>query len=310
MITEYLQNTDVRERKCFDCPRKCGAVRAFGQGSGYCKSPDGIGIARAAPHYGEEPCLSGTRGAGTVFFTGCNLRCVFCQNHEISRSLGSFETVSVPRLREIFLRLQDQGVHNIDLVTPTHYSRQIAEALSGIKLEIPVVWNSSGYESVETLQLLDGLVQVYMPDYKYASSALAKKYSAAEDYPETADAALREMYRQRGPYLLDSEGMLTSGLLIRHLILPGGGVNTENSMDVIDFVADSFPSGSVLFSLMSQYTPMPASGVYPELTERVTEETNELLRHYMKTRHLEDGYWQETSAATGELIPEFNGTGV
>ena len=295
---------------CSDCPRNCGAIRGPESGFGFCKSPAAIGIARAAPHFGEEPCISGTRGAGTVFFTGCNLRCVFCQNYEISRSTAGYKTVTIENLRSILLSLRDEGVHNIDLVTPTHYTRQIAEALSGIDLGIPVVWNSSGYESVETLKMLDGLVQVYMPDYKYASSALAKKYSAAENYPEVAAEALKEMFRQRGPYQLDKNGLLISGLLIRHLILPGGGENTENSMDVIDFVADTFPPGSVLFSLMSQYTPMTACSAFPELTEYVSEETNDLLRHYLHTRHLEDGYWQETAAATKEMIPEFNGTGV
>lgn len=297
-------------RFCSDCPRKCGALRNEITGKGFCRSPDRIGIARAAAHFGEEPCISGTRGAGTVFFTGCSLRCVFCQNYEISRDSGSYETVSVEMLKEIFLRLRDNGVHNIDLVTPTHYTRQIAEALSGIELGIPVVWNSSGYESVETLKLLDGLVQVYMPDYKYSSGSLAKKYSGAEDYPEVAAAALKEMFRQRGAYQLDKDGLLASGLLIRHLILPGGGENTENSLNAIDFVADTFPSGSVLFSLMSQYTPMPASAAFPELTQTVSPETNDLLIHYLHTRHLEDGYWQEISAATAEMIPDFNGAGV
>lgn len=295
---------------CSDCPRSCGAIRGPEKGSGFCASPGKIGIARAAPHFGEEPCISGTGGAGTVFFTGCNLRCVFCQNYEISRNTDGYETVSVSELRDVFLRLRDQGVHNLDLVTPTHYTRQIAEALSEIDLGIPVVWNSSGYESAETLKILEGLVQVYMPDLKYASSSLAKRYSNAEGYPEAAAAALKEMYRQRGPYRLNEDGMLISGLLIRHLILPGGGENTENSMDVIDFVADSFPRGSVLFSLMSQYTPMPASSAFPELTQHVTQETNDMLVHYMHTRHLEDGYWQDPAAATTEMIPDFSGTGV
>ena len=295
--------------KCSCCPRKCGAIRLDNTGNGFCQSGKMLRVARAAPHFGEEPCISGTRGAGTIFFTGCNLRCVFCQNHEISRNSGDYELVTVEKLREIMLRLRDSGVHNLDLVTPTHYSEQIAEALSGIDLGIPVVWNSSGYESVDTLKMLDGLVQVYMPDYKYASSSLAKKYSYAEDYPEVAAEALKEMFRQRGEYRIDENGLLTSGLLIRHLILPGSEENTENAMDVIDFVADTFPEASVLFSLMSQFTPMPESSVFPELRGRVSAETNEMLKHYMKTRHLEDGYWQEPAAATDQMIPKFDGTG-
>lgn len=262
-------------------------------------------LVRAAPHFGEEPCISGTRGSGAVFFSGCNLRCVFCQNREISRNSAG-KAVSVQRLREILFSLRDKGVHNINLVTPTHYSRMIAEALSGIDLGIPVVWNSSGYESVETLRMLDGLVQIYMPDYKYARRDLAKRYSAAEDYPETAAEALKEMFRQRGAFRMDDDGILQSGLLIRHLILPE---QEENTMDVIDFVADSFPPGEVLFSLMSQYTPMTAFQQYPELNKRITEESNELLCHYMRTRRLE-GFWQEVNSATGEMIPAFDGTGI
>ena len=175
---------------CNLCPRKCNIDRSAR--TGFCGVPDTALVCRAAPHFGEEPCISGTRGSGAVFFAGCNLRCVFCQNHDISRGEAG-EPVSVPELRDIFLRLRDQGVHNINLVTPTHYSNVIAEALAGVTLGIPVVWNSSGYESVETLRQLEGLVQVWMPDLKYADSALAKAYSAAPDYPEVARAALREM---------------------------------------------------------------------------------------------------------------------
>jgi len=270
-------------------------------------------VVRAAPHFGEEPCISGSRGSGAVFFEGCNLRCVFCQNYEISRGkiTGSSAREFTPvELRDVLLRLRDTGVHNINLVTPTHYTRQIIQTLDGLELGIPVVWNSSGYESAEMLRELEGLVQVYMPDCKYASRILAKKYSAAEDYPERAAEAVLEMFRQRGPYRMNEEGILESGVLIRHLILPGGGENTENSMDVIDWVADTFPEGSVLFSLMSQYTPMPAVERFPELRERVPTETNELLQHYMHTRHLEDGYYQDGSSATGEMIPRWDGTGL
>ena len=295
---------------CNDCPRKCNITRTPTSATGFCRSSSVLHIARAAPHFGEEPCISGTRGSGAIFFTGCNLRCIFCQNYEISRSEGTLQNVSIPKLREIMLKLRDDGVHNINLVTPSHYTRQIAEALSGIDLGIPVVWNSSGYESIDSLKMLDGLVQIYMPDYKYASAEAARKYSLAADYPQVAAEAIREMFRQRGAFRLDSDGILQSGLLIRHLILPGTEKNMENSMDVIDFVADNFPKDSVLFSLMSQYTPMPASSAFPELTERVTEETNELLIHYMRVRHLENGYWQDASSATTEMIPTFDGTGI
>ena len=290
---------------CNDCPRQCGAKRGNSLRGGICRSPALPMVARAAPHYGEEPCISGTRGSGTIFFTGCNLRCVFCQNREISRGEGGLP-LTVPQLRDTMLRLRDQGVHNINLVTGAHFVRPIAEALSGLELGIPVVWNSSGYESVESLRMLEGLVQVWLPDFKYWKSNLARRYSLAEDYPAVAAAAIREMYRQAGPFELDAEGILRKGVLIRHLILPGQDLN---AMDVIDFAAEEFPAGSVLFSLMSQYTPMPGLERYPELQNRVDAETNERLIAYMEKRGLE-GYWQEVDAATDEMIPAFDGTGV
>lgn len=291
---------------CFDCPRDCGAKRTDDTPAGLCRSGALPRIARAAPHFGEEPCISGERGSGAIFFTGCNLRCVFCQNRDISRGQGG-KSVSAEELRGIMLKLRDEGVHNINLVTATHFVREVARALDGLELGIPVVWNSSGYESVESLKRLEGLVQIYMPDYKYTDSALAKRCSSAADYPAVAAAAMREMYRQRGAYVLDEEGMMRSGLLIRHLIMPG---QTENAMNVIDFVAEEFPAGSVLFSLMSQYTPMPGLEAYPELSKRVTAEENELLIDYMQKRGITDGYWQELDAATTEMIPDFDGTGV
>lgn len=292
---------------CSDCPRKCGAKRSGETAGGFCASPALARVARAAPHFGEEPCLSGTRGAGTIFFTGCNLRCVYCQNRGISRGGGAGQTVSVQALRDMMLRLRDEGVHCIDLVTPTHFLRPVREALEGLELGVPVVWNSSGYESVEELRSLEGLVQVYLPDYKYSDAALAKRYSAAEDYPEVAAAAIREMYRQRGPYRLDEDRLLVSGVMIRHLILPGA---IENAMGAIDFAADGFPKNSVLFSLMSQYTPMPGLDRFPELGRRVSAEENARLIRYMRACGIEDGYWQELSSATADEIPAFDGTGV
>ena len=294
------------EQLCSDCPRNCHARRGETSGGGVCVSPLLPRVIRATPHYGEEPCISGTRGAGTIFFSGCNLRCVFCQNREISRkSVG--KTLSVSELRTLMQRLRDQGVHNIELVTPTHFTRVIAEALEGLNLGIPVVWNSSGYESVETLRLLDGLVQVYMPDLKYLSAETAGRYSAAADYPAAATAAIDEMVRQRGAYRLDGNGMLQSGVLIRHLILPG---HISESMDVIDYVADTFPPGTVLFSLMSQYTPMPGLERFPELRRTVSAEENENLIHYLQARRLQDGFWQEISSVGEESIPVFDGSGL
>ena len=292
---------------CSDCPRRCGALRSDDYGGGFCAGAALPRVARAAAHFGEEPCISGTRGAGTIFFTGCNLRCVYCQNREISRSGVAGRGQTAEDLRRIMLRLRDTGVHNIELVTPSHHVRVIREALEGLELGVPVVWNSSGYESVETLRTLEGLVQVYMPDYKYSDPALAKRYSAAEDYPAAAAAAIREMFRQTGPYRLDENGLLVSGVLIRHLILPG---EIENSMGAIDFAADSFPKGGVLFSLMSQYTPMPGMERFGALAGRVGPEENAHLIRYMRRCGIEDGYWQDPESATGELIPAFDGTGL
>ena len=290
---------------CSDCPRRCHVRRTDTEGGGICLSPALPRVVRAAPHFGEEPCISGTRGAGTIFFSGCNLRCVFCQNREISRqSVG--KTLDAQGLRELMLRLRDQGVHNIDLVTPTHFTRVIAQALDGLELGIPVVWNSSGYESVETLRMLEGLVQVYMPDLKYTKADPARRYSAAADYPEVARDAIREMYRQRGPYVMEGDGLLQSGVLVRHLILPGQDLS---AMDAMDFVAEEFPAGSVLFSLMSQYTPMPGLDRFPELQTPIEGELNERLCSYMR-RYGPDGYCQEIASATAEQIPAFDGTGL
>ena len=214
--------------------------------------------------------------------------------------------LTVPQLKELFLKLRDTGVSSLDLVTGTHYTPWIAEALSGLELGIPVVWNSSGYESVESLRLLEGLVQVYMPDFKYWKGDLARRYSGAEDYPAVAGAAIKEMYRQVGPYELDAEGLMKRGVLIRHLILPGQDLS---AMDVIDFAAEEFPPDSVLFSLMSQYTPIPGLEKFPELQSPIEPELNQRLISYMQRRGLE-GYWQETGSATEEMIPDFDLTGL
>lgn len=291
---------------CNDCPRSCGAERTDIKCGGLCSSPALARIARAAPHFGEEPCISGERGSGTVFFTGCNLRCVFCQNHDISRG-GVGKTVTAERLRDIFLELRYKRVHNINLVTASHFVPEVTKALELAKLDIPVAWNSSGYESVETLKRLEGLVQIYMPDLKYLDSSLAKRYSLAPDYPEVATAAITEMYRQVGDFVLDDDDMLRSGVLIRHLILPDA---EENSRRVIDFVADNFPGDKVLFSLMSQFTPMPNTEKFPELQKRITKEENDALCDYMAYRGIEYGFWQEPDSASDEMIPKFDNTGV
>ena len=292
---------------CFDCPRMCGADREGGA-TGVCSSAHLPRAARAAAHYGEEPCISGSRGSGTVFFTGCNLGCVYCQNAGISRPGAPGVELSVQQLRDVLLRLRDQGVHNINLVTGSHFVRPIAEALDGLELGIPVVWNSSGYESVESLRRLEGLVQIYMPDYKYSSSVPAAKYSNAPDYPDVAAAAILEMFRQVGPFRIDENDMLQSGVLIRHLILPGW---TDNSIGCIDWVAEHFPMGGVLFSLMSQYTPMPRiEGRFPELARVVDPAIAQMLYEYLLDRGIEDGYYQEPDSSGDEMIPEWDLTGL
>lgn len=292
---------------CNLCPRLCGADRVMGK-AGYCGQGALPVIARAAPHFGEEPCISGSRGrgSGAVFFSGCSLGCVFCQNMDISAG-GFGRAVSVQRLADIFRELEDKGVHNLNLVTASHFTDAAAEALALAKPKIPVVWNSSGYELPETLRLLDGLVSIYMPDLKYALPDSADRYCSAPDYPEVAKAAILEMYRQTGPFQMDGQGILKRGLLIRHLLLPGG---LEDAFDLIDWISASFPKGAVLFSLMGQFTPLADTEKYPEIARRVTASEYTRALDYARLCGLESGYFQELSSATDELIPDFDLTGV
>lgn len=290
---------------CRLCPRLCGADRAAGE-KGVCSMGALPVVARAAPHFGEEPCISGTRGSGAVFFSGCSLRCVYCQNRPISFENAGRE-ISVERLADIFRRLEGEGVHNLNLVTASHFADSAAKALALAKPRIPVVWNSSGYERVETLQMLEGLVDVYLPDLKYADSSRRCPYFDAPDYPQTARAAILEMYRQTGPCKRDSDGMLLRGVLIRHLLLPGG---LEDALDVIDFVSGGFPKKSVMFSLMGQFVPLADRAVFPELARTVREDEYIRALEYARLSGLEGGYSQELSAATGEMIPDFDFTGL
>lgn len=297
---------------CEVCPRRCKVSRSLsmndlksGLSRGWCRVGRLPVLARAAAHYGEEPCISGTRGSGAVFFSGCSLRCVFCQNEQISH--GCFgEEVSVARLREIFDELVASGVHNINLVNPTHFADAIAKALEK-PLPVPVVYNSSGYERVETLRRLEGKIQIYMPDYKYALAEPARRYSLAGDYPEVAAAAIAEMFRQTGAYRLDNEGILQSGVLIRHLVLPG---NAENSRRVIDWLTQTFKPGDVLFSLMGQYTPCGDLSAFPELAEPLAPLEYAEAEDYLCAVGWEDGYLQEPDASGVEYIPAFDLTGV
>ena len=287
---------------CTLCPRRCGAERTETEGHGFCGMPAGLRVARAALHLWEEPPLSGTRGSGTVFFSGCTLRCCYCQNREISAG-GFGRAVTTGRLREIFEELIAQGAHNINLVTPTHFLPWILPALEP-KLPVPVVYNCGGYESVETLRLLEGKVDVYLPDLKYADAALAARLSAAPDYFPAATAAIREMFRQTGPYVME-DGLLKRGVMIRHLVLPG---QLDNTRRCIDWVAQTFSPGQVLFSLMSQYTPQP--GAEGPLGRHVTAGEYRSAVAYMKNCGITDGFTQERTAAREEYTPPFDLTGV
>lgn len=298
---------------CRLCPRNCGADRLSGQ-RGRCRVGAKLKIARAALHFWEEPCISGTRGSGAVFFSGCSLGCAYCQNQEISGGVAGKE-VSPQRLSEIFLELQEQGAHNLNLVTAAHYLPWVVWALYKAKekgLSIPVVYNSSGYESVESLRMLEGLVDIYLPDMKYAGEELAARLSGAGDYPETALAAIAEMLRQCPETVMDEEGLLKRGTIIRHLVLPG---HTKNSKAVLELLAERFGTGLTL-SLMNQYTPMEggrlsgAAGDYPELLRRVTpREYDKVLSHAFSLGFAE-GFFQEGETAKESFIPAFDGEGV
>lgn len=290
---------------CMLCPRRCGADRTTGRGR--CGMGEEIRLARAALHTGEEPCISGKNGSGAVFFSGCVLGCVFCQNAEISQKHYG-KAVSAERLSEIFLELQAQGAHNINLVSAAQFAPQAAKALEKAKpkLKIPVVYNTGGYESCETLKAMEGLVDVYLPDLKYKDTALSRAYSGAADYFEVASRAVCEMYRQVGPVRLEENGLMTRGVLVRHLLLPGC---RKDAMTVIDFLCRALPADKILFSLMSQYTPCYKAVGDKKIGRRVTTFEAESVREYAVSRGL-SGFSQDRSAATGEYIPAFDLTGV
>lgn len=289
---------------CYNCPHNCGIDRSVQRG--FCGMGSELVLARAGLHHWEEPCISGERGSGTVFFSGCNLKCVFCQNYGIStRHEGKIITQN--RLREIYFELIGQGAHNINLVTPAHYSDAILESLSE-PLPVPVVWNTNGYESVENLRRFEGKVQIFLPDLKYSDDHAALKYSHAKDYFKTATAAIREMFRQTGSYRMDEEtGLMTRGVIIRHLLLPG---MVENTLRVIDWVAENFLPGEVMFSLMRQYIPCGKASEYPELNRKVTDEEYQRVEDHLFASGIEDGFVQDDDSASKEFIPSFDGTGV
>ena len=291
---------------CTLCGHRCGVDRAENE-TGFCTMGETAFLSKVMLHKWEEPCISGTNGSGAIFFTGCSLRCAFCQNWEISH-MRKGVAVDLDRLRDIFDELADQGAHNLNLVNPTHFVPFIAKAFSRYNKRIPVVYNTHGYDSLEALQRMDGIVDVYLPDLKYTYSLPARRYSAAPNYFEVAKAAIDEMFRQVGPVQYDENGLLKKGVLIRHLILPG---QTDSAKDVIDYVAEHFEKGSVLFSLMAQYTPMPGVAErFPELGRPATAAEAQEMYDYLLARGIEDGYWQEPDASGEDMIPAFDGTGL
>jgi len=315
-------------QSCLLCPRKCGVDRTDRQ-AGYCGQTNEVRIARAALHFWEEPCVSGRAGSGTVFFSGCNLRCVFCQNREIAIGQRG-QAVTVKRLAEIFLELQKQGANNINLVTPSHYVPQIVRALRQAKeqgLIIPVLYNTSSYENVETLRLLEGLVDIYLPDMKYSSAQLSARYCHAPDYFDVAMAAISEMVRQVGEPVFeaadgrylnaeqmnaccdadsDADFLIKKGVIVRHLVLPE---QTEDSKAVLWELAQEFGS-RIYVSIMNQYTPMQHFEAYPELNRKVTEEEYEKVLDFAVDIGMENVFVQEGDTACESFIPDFDGEGV
>ena len=290
---------------CNLCPRMCGAVRTSQQGEGACGMPEVPVVARAALHPWEEPPISGTKGSGTIFFSGCALGCVFCQNEKISHQ-GFGKAVTVDRLGEICDQLVAQGAHNINFVSPTHYAHVVRQLLQEHPLKAPAVWNCGGYERLETLKSMEGLVDIYLPDLKYLDSEVAQRYSAAADYPEVATAAIREMVRQVGPYEIGPDGIMKRGVIIRHLVLPG---QLSGAKAVMDWVAREFEPGTVLFSLMSQYTPWGNLEQHPEIDRRLRPGEVRSAQQYMDALGLE-GFVQDSESAKKEYTPAFDLTGI
>lgn len=292
---------------CTLCPRMCGADRQNGK-TGFCGAGASLRVARAALHFWEEPSISGKNGSGTVFFSGCQLKCCFCQNYKISHELFGMD-ITEERLARIFLELQEKGANNINLVTATPYTDAVLRVLDRIRgkeLTVPVVWNSGGYERVETLRRLEGYVDIYLPDVKYHDAENAEKYSRAADYFPVAMEAVGEMVRQTGKYVIGDDGIMRRGVIIRHLVMPGG---RRDSMKVIRALRERFSPDEILFSLMSQYTPFYKSCEHSEIDRRVTTFEYESVCRVVEECGF-DGYFQEKSSAKEEYTPPFDLEGV
>ena len=295
---------------CTLCPRNCKVNRENGE-KGICGQTKDVRVARAALHFWEEPCISGKEGSGTVFFSGCSLHCVFCQNETIANGTVG-KVITIERLAEIFLELQEQGANNINLVTPGHFIPQIKEALLLAKkrgLTLPVVYNTSSYESVEALKSLDGLIDIYLPDFKYMSSELSGKYSHAADYAKVAKAAIAEMVRQTGEPVFDEngeDGLLKKGTIVRHLTLPGC---MEDSKEILKYLHDTYKE-QIYISIMNQFTPLENVAKFTELNRKITDEEYEELIDYAIEIGIEQGFIQEGETAEESFIPDFNCFGV
>ncbi len=291
---------------CKLCPRACGADRT--RFRGFCKESSVLRAARASLHMWEEPPLSGRSGSGTVFFSGCNLGCIFCQNHEIAHENKGKE-ISPERLAEIFLELQEKGAANINLVTAVHFVPHVIRALDIAKtngLHIPAVYNSSGYESVDTLKRLNGYIDVYLPDYKYRDSDLACRFSGAYDYPDVAEKAIGEMVSQIGDCVFDENGMMRRGVIVRHLVLPG---HTDDSMAVLSYLHEAY-GDRIYISIMSQYTPVRRYEKYPELSRKLTTYEYQKVVRFAQKIGIRNGFLQSGEAAKESFIPSFDGRGI
>ncbi len=289
--------------KCSACPRRCNVDRDVSRG--FCKAGSGFRVARAALHFWEEPCISGKNGSGTVFFSGCNLKCVYCQNYEVSHNCFG-KDITDERLLDIFSELKEQGAHNINLVNPTHYAKRLAKLIKESPVGIPVVYNTSGYESADTLKELAVAADIYLTDLKYYDSDISKKYSMAEDYFDTAMSAIKEMKRQQPDDVFDENGIMQKGVIIRNLILPG---NISQSIKVLDAIAETFGTGTIV-SLMSQYTPFGEAKNCPPLDRRITKREYITVRNHLYSLGFENAYIQQLSSAKEEYIPPFDLTGV
>lgn len=285
---------------CNLCPRKCNAVRTERQGEGFCGMGTLPVVARCAPHFGEEPCISGTKGSGTVFFSGCTLKCVYCQNYEIS-AVHKGRAITPNELADCYKNLEQQGVHNINLVTADHFAFAVKKSLEIYKPKIPIVYNCSGYTSPKTLAILDGLIDIYLPDFKYSNDLLAEKYSSAPNYVQTTTVAIKEMLFQVGLPQFDDDGIMKKGVIIRHLVLPS---HTKNSIEVLDIIKHSY-NNQALVSLMCQYVPVGNAEKFPKINRKVTWREYEKVRAELFKRDL-NGFTQELSSADTKFIPSWD----